>query len=253
MPRTSENRSFWLSRLRDEPKSFKRSVNCAGCARGPAASRFMNRAVKHRGRWLSTACIGTAWVACVAIGIAKLTRYQMTPGPSALAATIHSQQLNLAKDRPTLIMFVHSRCPCSSASIEELARLMTICRDHVAARVLFVNPADQSPQWSRTDLWDSAAAIPTVELQIDQDGAIAQRLNVQTSGHVLLFDPSGKLLFSGGITESRGHVGDNAGLWALIALIHNPSAAENLAAENLPVKSSVFGCQLMLSSGVMAK
>jgi hypothetical protein len=208
----------------------------------------MMKLAKQRGNWIATVCIGTAWGICVIVGIAKLAAYQMTPGNSAIAANIDSSQLELAKDRPTLIMFVHSHCPCSSAGMEELAQLMTQCRDHVAARVLFVNPADQSAQWSRTDLWDSAAAIPCVDVRLDQDGVLAKRLNVQTSGHVLLFDPSGKLLFSGGITESRGHVGDNAGLSALIALIHNPSAAETL-----PVKTSVFGCQLTLSSGENSK
>jgi hypothetical protein len=208
---------------------------------------MMNMA-KHRGKWLTTACIGAAWIVCVVVGIAKLTAYEMKPGPSAIVANIAPTGLDLAKDRPTLIMFVHSHCPCSSASMEELAQLMTICRDHVAARVMFVNPSDQSPQWSRTDLWDSAAAIPTLEVRCDQDGVLAKSLNIQTSGHVLLFDPSGKLLFSGGITESRGHVGDNAGMSALIALIRNSHAAENL-----PVKTSVFGCQLTLSAGEVLK
>ena len=208
----------------------------------------MNKAAKHRVTWLITACLGSAWIVCVALGIARLTLYQMTPGPSALAASIDSSKLDLAKDRPTLIMFVHSQCPCSSASMEELARLMTQCRDHVSARVLFVNPSGESSQWSHSNLWDSAAAIPCVAVSCDQDGAAAKRLNVQTSGHVLLFDPSGKLLFSGGITDSRGHVGDNAGLSALIALIRDSHAAENL-----PVTTSVFGCQLTLSSGEISK
>jgi hypothetical protein len=204
----------------------------------------MGKAAKNRGKWLATACMGAAWMVCIGVGITKLTAYEMRPGPSNVSVNVAPAQLDLAKDRPTLIMFVHSQCPCSSASMEELAQLMTICRDHVAARVMFVNPSDQSPQSAHGDLWDSAAAIPCVEVRSDHNGALAQSLNVETSGHVLLFDPSGKLLFSGGITESRGHVGDNAALSALIALIH-----DSRAAGNLPVKANVFGCQLTLSGG----
>jgi hypothetical protein len=136
-------------------------------------------------------------------------------------------------------MFVHPQCACSRASMEELARLMVLCRDRVTARVLFVNPADQPLQWSQTDLWDSAKAIPDVDVRCDQDGALAKHLNIQTSGHVLLFDPSGKLLFSGGITGSRGHVGDNAGLSAAIALIQDPRAAHSML-----VTTQVFGCEV---------
>jgi hypothetical protein len=194
---------------------------------------------KHYGAWLTTACIGMAWIVCVGAGVVKLTRYQMTPGVSAVSTQIDSTKLDLAKDRPTLLMFVHPQCPCSSASMEELARLMTVCRDHVAARVLFVNPSNQPRQWMRGDLWDSAQAIPGVEVRCDQDGMLAKRLNIQTSGHVLLFAPGGKLLFTGGITESRGHVGDNAGLSAVIDLIQNRQAPQTL-----PVRSSVFGCEI---------
>jgi len=57
----------------------------------------------------------------------------------------------------------------------------------------------------------------------------------------MLTDAAGKLLFSGGITASRGHVGDNAGLDALILLIRNtpaPSTARPV------ITTPVFGCAI---------
>jgi hypothetical protein len=71
----------------------------------------------------------------------------------------------------------------------------------------------------------------------DQGGVEARRFDVEGSGHVLLYAPSGKLLFSGGITPSRGHEGDNAGRSAIVSLILRGHA---------PVDHTpVFGCSLL--------
>ena len=44
-------------------------------------------------------------------------------------------------------------------------------------------------------------------------------MGATTSGHVLLYDAGGVLRFAGGITDGRGHEGDNAGLDAALALL----------------------------------
>ncbi len=54
----------------------------------------------------------------------------------------------------------------------------------------------------------------------DDDGAEAKRFGAETSGQTLLYDERGTLAFSGGITGSRGHAGDNAGRASLLALIN---------------------------------
>ena len=51
------------------------------------------------------------------------------------------------------------------------------------------------------------------------------------------YDPGGRLLFSGGITASRGHRGESRGGEALVGLI-------NGAAER-PGRSPVFGCRVV--------
>ena len=67
--------------------------------------------------------------------------------------------------------------------------------------VVFFKPSGTAEDWEQTDLWKSAAAIPGVAVSIDVDGAEAQRFQATTSGHTLLYDAEGKLLFSGGITS----------------------------------------------------
>jgi hypothetical protein len=70
----------------------------------------------------------------------------------------------------------------------------------------------------------------------DVDGVAASRLGAETSGHTFLFAADGRLLFSGGITESRGHAGDNAGESAIVSLLNNNHAQRN--------QTFVFGCAL---------
>src|SRR5262245_14959371 len=90
-------------------------------------------------------------------------------------------------------------------------------RCEVNARVVFFKPGGTDEEWERTDLWHAAVRIRGVQVRSDGGGALARHLGVSTSGHVVLYDSTGQMLFSGGITRSRGRAGDNAGHRALLA------------------------------------
>jgi hypothetical protein len=106
----------------------------------------------------------------------------------------------------------------------------------VAGYVLLVRPKDAGRDWEETDLRRSAEAIPGVKVILDPDGMEARRFGSGTSGHTLLFGVDGRLLFSGGITASRGHAGGNAGESAIAALLDNRTPART--------RTLVFGCSL---------
>jgi hypothetical protein len=146
-------------------------------------------------------------------------------------------RLNASRECDTLVMFAHPRCPCTRASIEELNRLLAKCEGKVATRVLFFQPSNYPPEWSRGSLWKSAAAIPGVIAQSDTDGLEARRFGAETSGFVVLYSVSGDLLFRGGITGSRGHAGDNAGVEAVVSIVNGAKAASR--------QTPVFGCSLL--------
>jgi hypothetical protein len=113
---------------------------------------------------------------------------------------------------------------------------MARLQGRVTAHVLVVRPPDAPDGWEQTDLWRSAADIPGVDVVRDDDGAEMGRFGALTSGQVVLYDPSGRLLFAGGITASRGHEGGNAGRDAIVALVTGTDAA--------PRATPVFGCAL---------
>jgi hypothetical protein len=134
-------------------------------------------------------------------------------------------------------MLAHPHCPCTRATIAELARLMTDADGRVDTHVLFLKPSEMEEGWERTDLWRRAGSIAGVRVVSDVDGREAARFGATVSGQVLLYDRTGRLVFRGGITGARGHEGDNLGRRQLASLIRTGNAAAR--------ESRVFGCSLV--------
>jgi hypothetical protein len=137
-------------------------------------------------------------------------------------------------------MLAHPRCACTRASVGELAELIMRAHDRPKAYVVFIKPAGTTSTWNDTDLWQSAAAIPGVSVIRDDDGRETERFGAETSGSTLLYDATGRLIFSGGTTGSRGHAGDNIGRASILALLNRE--------QGLRANTSVFGCPLFTRS-----
>jgi hypothetical protein len=186
---------------------------------------------------LTAALFAITWIASVAFGMRVLFDYENTPGPvGALSGAWPGVQIERATDGPTLVMLAHPHCPCTAASIGELAQIMARLEGRVKAYVIFVRPKGARSDWEDTDLRRSAEAIPGVQVIFDADGVEAHRFGAETSGHTELFGADGRLLFSGGITASRGHAGDNAGENAIVALLNKQTPVRT--------QTRVFGCAL---------
>ena len=183
--------------------------------------------------------VGTiSWLLVISFGLWILWGYENTPGKAAQPPPQWpaDSKIQPAGDHATLVMLAHPHCPCTRATIGELASIMAHSQGRLTAYVLFLKPAGFSEDWEKSDLWRSAASIPGVSAVIDDEGAEANRFHAATSGQTLLYDAGGRLLFSGGITGSRGHSGDNAGRSAIVSFV-NSGAAER-------TESFVFGCPL---------
>lgn len=188
---------------------------------------------------LLSAVLGTAWIASIGFGMRVLLNYDNAPGRiSEVPKTFPAQSaVTMAKDQATLVMLAHPRCPCTRASIGELAQIMAELHGRVKAYVIFAKPAGSGTDWNDTGLWRSVARIPGVIPVGDDDGRESRRFGAETSGHTLLFATDGRLLFSGGITQSRGHEGGNAGESAIVSLVENKRADRT--------ETPVFGCSLV--------
>lgn len=162
-----------------------------------------------------------AWAIAVVAGMGRIWEYKSTPGAAAAGPAIWpgSTLVSPQSGRATLMMFVHPHCPCSRASVAELGEIMARESSRVSAWVLFLRPQSTALDWEKTELWSSARKIPGVTVLTDKAGTEAARFGASTSGHVVLYDAHGRFVFGGGITGSRGHVGDNDGLKQVLALL----------------------------------
>jgi hypothetical protein len=187
---------------------------------------------------LITTVFGATWVAALGFGARTLLKYEATPGTVGLVSSSWPAGSVLPRqtDKPTLLMLAHPHCPCTRASIGELAQVMAHAVGKVNAFVLFVKPPRTGADWNDTDLRRSAAAIPGVTVLTDENGTEAAKFGAETSGHTLVFDRGGKLVFSGGITASRGHAGGNAGESAVLAALRGETMSQS--------RTPVFGCLL---------
>jgi hypothetical protein len=178
------------------------------------------------------------WIIAVGTGLFQLWDYAAAPGRAGTPAADWpaGSQVCLVPGGANLIMFVHPHCPCTRASLDELAKLMTQCRGLVNAQVLFLKPADDVTDWEKTDLWRTASRITGVSVVVDKGGREHTQFGVETSGHVLLYDAAGKLIFSGGITSSRGHSGDNTGRDTVVGLLRHGGPERTT--------TPVYGCPL---------
>ncbi|MBX3393946.1 MAG: RedB protein [Phycisphaerae bacterium] len=145
-------------------------------------------------------------------------------------------KLTCASDQMTLVTFIHPACPCSMASIEELARIQAHCGERLKFYVVFVWSGGSS-QLDASMTYRSSIANPGFESVVDRDTSEARAFGAQTSGHAFLFARDGRLVFDGGITGARGHSGDNLGQMAIEEWVFK-GRSDTIA-------TPVFGCGLL--------
>jgi hypothetical protein len=194
----------------------------------------------HRHRFVLIGGI-VFWVVTMATGLVLNCRFESTAGPRGATGTTWPADsgLPLARDRFTLVVGLHPLCPCSRSTVLGLEQLLAGCPGRVSVLALLFR-SETSDNWDAAPLTRHLESLPDVTLITDPDGREAQRFGIATSGHVLLYRPSGKLLFSGGITRGRGLEGDNPGLEAVLERVRGSSTG--LAA------TDVFGCPIHPSS-----
>jgi hypothetical protein len=189
------------------------------------------------------------WLSLAVAGLSLISDYKGTPGVAAATPPARfpaTSRIKPEAGRPTLVMLAHPHCPCTRASLGELERLMAQTENRAAAYVLFLKPPGFADGWEKTDLWETASAIPGVKAVLDADGKEAELFKAATSGQIFLYDAAEQLIFKGGITGARGHAGDNAGRDAVVALINKTEATKTEATQTQAAQSetAVYGCPL---------
>jgi hypothetical protein len=214
-------------------------MQCQTSSQQSSRHSFMKAAKTSKWSHRLLAAAGAFWVLAVVTGFLILAQEEFTPVKASpqVALFPRSSTLQLVSDKPTLVLFAHPHCPCTRATLRELDGLLAQTQNRVSAIVVFTIPDGVPAGWEKGELWNAALTIPGLRIIRDPGGREAKQFEVQGSGHILLFASSGKLLFSGGITASRGHEGDNLGLTAVVSFILDGQASIR--------QTPVFGCSLL--------
>ncbi len=189
-----------------------------------------------------------AWFVAVGGVMGAMHAYSARPGVGerALEAWPHGTSLGLDRSRPTVVLFVHPRCPCTRATIENLRSVWpdggVDGADGGGASLTIVSsgPAAGGALSEEVEGW--LASLPKgagARVVVDASGEEARRFGATTSGHVIVADASGAVRFCGGVTPGRGHVGRCDALDRFAGALEATSLARSDGA-NPPV----FGCPI---------
>lgn len=187
------------------------------------------------------------WATGIGYGLHALYDHENKPGlvASAPAHLPEAAFLELAQDKPRLLMFIHPKCPCTRASLRELDRLRSEV-GQTAMDVTVVVMTGQAPELQfENGLGMQAQAMTGVHIVKDDRGQLAAQMGVWTSGQVLLYDTQGELQFAGGITPSRGHEGDNLGRQTVRDFVLHARQPEQAT-------TPVFGCAIRTAADVLS-
>lgn len=198
-----------------------------------------------RGVWLGV--VVGVWLAACVTGMGVLWVYSNRAGTAGVGpASEPPAAVNLDSEKLTLVVYAHPRCPCTTATVSQIERLLGWSDGGFAVRFVFYEPQGADDDWRLTALRRRAAAVPGAESIADPDGRIAAAAGATTSGTAALYGPDGSVLFFGGLTPSRGHEGESVGLAAVRSILGGPPATAGADAGS----ADVFGCSIFGSCGV---
>lgn len=167
-------------------------------------------------------------------------KYKFTAGgqveaPDRFPSSLKNQWLDASV--PTLLLFAHPKCTCTQATLVELRKLKSTLGDKISVKIFIsYDQRDFSPEHAKVEA--QARGIASVEVTNDIDRVVAKEFGALTSGQTMLYAPEGNLLFQGGITESRGHEGDNPGSREITRIVSSPYII------NSHGRTPTFGCHL---------
>lgn len=178
------------------------------------------------------------WLGSVLGGFAALAWYKAQPGPAGAIHKKWPDSVTITPDafKYTLLVFTHPKCECSDATLEELRNVLEENPDHLNVRVFFYHPQGTSADWSKGALWEKAKKIAGAEVYDDEGGIMARFFGAKTSGQTYLYNTRGDLMFAGGITQNRGHIGDNKGRRAIANVVKSGTPSSDF--------TNAFGCGL---------
>ena len=150
--------------------------------------------------------VALLWTAAVGIGFWIMRTYGGDRVPDELLNIPSTWPPGIAlerdEDRITLLLVVHPGCACTREALAAYADVAGRSGSRLAKRIVFTHVKDAAEEVSQTSEWLVARALAGPHVSVDHDGHAVRDFGFRKSGHTLLYDRQGRLLFSGGITPA---------------------------------------------------
>lgn len=181
------------------------------------------------------------WFLVIACGLGQVWSYARTSNARSTPPEHWPASLPFSRSdtNGTLVLALHPRCPCTRATIAELQRVLADAEEKPAVVALIYRPAQSSQAWDDAASVQLHPTLTNLRSVDDVEGKIARQFGLNTSGEIILYDRSGALRYSGGITGSRGHEGPNPGQAALLHHLQGQASVREFP---------VFGCSIRQSA-----
>lgn len=181
------------------------------------------------------------WALAMLVGMLGYTASRGWVEPTSIPG-LRIAKVNETQHRQTLWFFGSSNCPCSRVSFEAFQSLLESevgSDDELAWSVKLVEVVRSGETASPRFQLDARLSGLRSEYVWD-DGSLAERMGVRTSGQIIIIGTDGQTLFQGGITPARGHPGPCHGL---------EQARRAIRAGTPTGVAPVFGCVLPEPAG----
>ena len=185
------------------------------------------------------------WLMAMGAGFYKLYLYSTTPGTVGSVQALWPQNSGIERNtqKALLVVFLHPDCECSRATLAELQMIRPQVEEKINFVFVFFKNTQSNLSSDVSELWKTATQFQFARSLVDQDGKIASEFGAETSGQTFLYDQKGHLVFQGGVTGMRGHVGDNIGKDAILSFAHTGTP--------LTSHTPAFGCSIRKGAMVM--
>lgn len=174
---------------------------------------------------------GLLWLALLGLEFHRAMAWEARPGTQGTPRpSLVTSRANLRTYK--LVMVAHPLCPCTAASLRQLA-LISERHPHLDVCIYFTQISSRDVQKS-TNV-SIANSIPLAKISYVSENDQRANIGAATSGQVFLFNPDGKQVFNGGLTDGRGVEGDSKG---------TRSIDQILDGHLLTATTGVYGCAL---------
>lgn len=178
------------------------------------------------------------WFVAIIGAFALIWRYKETPGALAAAPATWpvASKLERALDRPNVVFVAHPQCPCTRASMTELAHLIDEVGTRARVHIVVVRPAGAPADFEEGAIIARARQLPGARVVVDVDGKEAHAFGAIVSGSTIVYGRAGTLQFRGGLTTARGHEGRGPAHDRILAIVGGAAPDRHDA--------PTFGCAL---------